>query len=116
MKRSRDDKFNPDKNYKKAHLENDPHFDSHNDSFTEYNSHFSSKHHKTDPRLACIFELCEEIDDLKHFTKIDEKKEKLISLMELRQKKLSSIYETIKMEPINSELGNELRFILQMFV
>ena len=116
MKRFRDDQ--DIYNHKKAHLNNNPHFDSHNDSFTEYNSYFSYTHHKTNPRLARIFELCEEIDELilDLFTDVDEKKEKLISLMELRKKKLSSIYKTIKMGPIDSELGNELKFILQLFV
>jgi hypothetical protein len=114
MKRLRDSNSDIN-NYKKAHLGNDPYFDSWHDSFTKYNRHFSP-YHKTDPRLASIFELCEEIDKLKPFTSISSEREKIIELVKLRKKEINKIYETIKMESANSELGAELIFILELFL
>lgn len=112
MKRLREDENDPNHNYKKTHLNYDPYFDSHNDSYTEYSYHFLPTHHKTNPRIAYIFELCEEIDNLKQS---DSEREKLISLMELRKKEISLIHKTIKTETTDSGLGAELIFILGLF-
>lgn len=122
--KTEDINLNNQKNY---HLAYDHHFDAHNDMSTELKKHFLPSHHKTNPLLAEIFEISEEIeknkqenDELENKQENDELeiidlRTATITLLEIRKKKVDKIIKGITSRHIPAELVDELMFILELF-
>jgi len=132
-------------NQKNEHLLFDLHFDAHNDMPTELKKHFLPSHHQTNPLLAEVFEISEDIE--KNKQQIEKKEQQIekkeqqiekkeqqiekfeiidefeiidlrtttITLLEIRKKKVAKIIREINANRIPAELADELMFILELF-